>query len=274
MQILTGMQKVKLRHRIDRLLGHQSTGSRDFEYRGPEPEPKTDLERLFWQNEGRAIDKWLHYLPIYERHLAPWRGRQLRMLEIGVQNGGSMAMWRKWFGPEAQLWGIDIDPACAKLNGLAGQVRIGSQADPAFLASVLDEMGGVDIVFDDGSHDQRHIHETFKVAFPRLAEGGVYLVEDLHCAYWGPWTGGYGRAESFMETVKTLVDDMHHWYHDFGQQVAPTRNHLAGIHVYDSVVILDKAAVVAPSRTTRGTEFVHGDQGNGSASKAGQGERT
>lgn len=272
--MLSEMQKIKLRHRVDRLFGRVKPGNRDFEFRGTDPEPRTDLERLFWLNEGRAIDKWLHYLPIYERHLSQFRGKPVRMLEIGVQNGGSMNMWRKWLGPEAQLWGIDIDPACAKLNGLAGQVRIGSQADPAFLASVLDEMGGVDIVFDDGSHDQAHIHETFKVAFPRLVDGGTYLVEDLHCAYWGPWTGGYGRPESFLETVKTLVDDMHHWYHDFGQQVAPARNHLAGIHVYDSVVVLDKAAVKEPSRTTRGTEFVHDDQGNGAAGGARQGERT
>ena len=188
--MLSEMQKIKLRHRVDRLFGRVKPGNRDFEFRGTDPEPRTDLERLFWLNEGRAIDKWLHYLPIYERHLSQFRGKPVRMLEIGVQNGGSMNMWRKWLGPEAQLWGIDIDPACAKLNGLAGQVRIGSQADPAFLASVLDEMGGVDIVFDDGSHDQAHIHETFKVAFPRLVDGGTYLVEDLHCAYWGPWTGG------------------------------------------------------------------------------------
>ena len=48
-------------------------------------------------------------------------------------------MWRKYFGEDAIIYGIDIDPECAQLDGIAGQVRIGSQADTAFLESVVAE---------------------------------------------------------------------------------------------------------------------------------------
>jgi hypothetical protein len=127
----------------------------------------------------------------------------VRFLEIGVSKGGSLDMWRSYFGPEAVIYGIDIDEACAQFDGRSAQVRIGSQDDPAFLASVVAEMGGVDVVLDDGSHDSRHIRASLDVLFPLLSEGGVYMMEDLHAAYWVSHSGGYRRPSSIMETVKT-----------------------------------------------------------------------
>ena len=49
-----------------------------------------DLWQDFLSNQGKAIHKWGHYFPIYERHFAPWRGRTLTFLEIGV------AMHKPW----------------------------------------------------------------------------------------------------------------------------------------------------------------------------------
>ena len=208
------------------------------------------FERFFWENDDRAIDKWLHYLAIYERHFAPYRNTPIRVLEIGVQNGGSARMWRDWFGPDATIFGIDIDPDCAAANGEAAQIRIGSQDDKRFLSSVVDEMGGVDIVIDDGSHMMKHIHTSFRALFPRLSEGGVYLIEDLHSAYWRAFGGGYRSNSSFIETAKGLVDDMHAWYHGNGQLEA------GGVHFYDSVVVIDKQAMQPPRRALTGREVV------------------
>jgi hypothetical protein len=94
---------------------------------------------------------------LYDRYFSPFRGRKTRFLEIGVNKGGSLQLWRKYFGDDAIIFGININPDCEKLNGLAGQVRIGSQIDRPFLESVIKEMGGVDIVLDDGSHHMQHI---------------------------------------------------------------------------------------------------------------------
>ena len=43
---------------------------------------------------------------------------------------------------------------------------IGSQADAAFLESVVAEMGGLDVVLDDGSHRMEHIKASFDGAVP------------------------------------------------------------------------------------------------------------
>jgi hypothetical protein len=240
---------------VARLIWGRSQRSSDFPFRGDVPDPASmsgELERLFWANEGPAVHKWLHYFPIYERYFSGFRGTPLRFLEIGVSKGGSLDMWRSYFGPEAVIYGIDIDEACAQFDGRSAQVRIGSQDDPAFLASVVAEMGGVDVVLDDGSHDSRHIRASLDVLFPLLSEGGVYMMEDLHAAYWVSHSGGYRRPSSIMETVKTMIDDLHHWYHGRGQSVAATTDNLAAIHVHDSITVLEKGRQDRPSNAVRG----------------------
>jgi len=185
--------------------GDEISSIERYAYDGPRPESGAApcvVEELFWSNTGPVVHKWHHYLPVYERYFSPFRNKPFRMLEIGVSKGGSLALWRQFFGPEAVIFGIDIDPDCAKYDGRDGQVRIGSQDDPAFLNSVVDEMGGIDIVLDDGSHVSRHIRASLEVLFPRLDEGGIYMIEDLHAAYWNNFDGGYNKSRSFMSDVK------------------------------------------------------------------------
>jgi hypothetical protein len=216
---------------------------------GPPPGP---IEALFWGPAGQDVHKWHHYLPLYDRYFAPYRDRQgLRMLEIGVSLGGSLGLWRQYFGPSLTLFGIDILPSCARFDGVHGQVRIGSQDDPAFLHRVVDEMGGLDIVLDDGSHESRHIRASLAALFPRLSEGGIYMIEDLHAAYAPGPEGGLRAPGSFMEDLKRMIDDLHHWYHGEGQDEPATRDHLLGIHVHDSLVVLEKGFKAPPRHTVK-----------------------
>ncbi|KAG1649487.1 putative 14 protein in nqo3 5'region [Nymphon striatum] len=109
-----------------------------------------DLLDIYAGNEGVKVHKWHHYLPLYDRYFGQYRNTPVKFLEIGVNNGGSLQMWRRYLGPDAVLCGIDINPDCAQYDGQSGMVRIGSQDDPEFLAEVVKEMGGVDVVLDDG----------------------------------------------------------------------------------------------------------------------------
>lgn len=207
-----------------------------------------DLVDIFAQHRGEGVDKWHHYLPLYDRYLGRWRGRPLRLLEIGVYRGGSLELWRKYFGPAATIFGIDIDPKCARFDGRDGQVRIGSQDDAAFLNKVIDEMGGLDVVIDDGSHMMPHIRASLAALFPRLSAGGTYLIEDLHTAYWKEYGGGSG-PENFHSTVHHMIADMHAWYHDGEVQHPDTAGQVTGIHIHDSMVILDKGTANRPFRS-------------------------
>lgn len=212
----------------------------------------SDLLEFFATNKDVIVHKWHHYIPLYDRYFSSFRGQKIRFLEIGVSKGGSLQMWRKYFGDDAIIFGIDINPDCEKFNGLAGQVRIGSQTDEIFLESVVKEMGGVDIVLDDGSHHMEHIPATLKFLFPHLRYGGIYMIEDLHAAYWKRFGGGYRAKINFFGFLMDLVDDMHHWYHTKGLKQAVISKDCSGIHIHDSIVVLEKNKVHEPVHSKNG----------------------
>lgn len=202
-----------------------------------------DLWQDFQTNQGKVIRKWEHYFPVYERHFGPWRGRSLTFLEVGVAHGGSLAMWRRFFGPLATVIGVDIDPKCRAHEENGVFVRIGDQSDPKFLQSLVDEFGVPDVVLDDGSHQMAHIHATFDALYPRMDKNGVYMVEDLHAAYWPDFGGGLKEPGSFIERAKSLVDQLNA-DHARGALTpdAFTRETLS-IAFYDSMVVFEKGRV-------------------------------
>ena len=209
------------------------------------------METLFFENKGRLAHKWVHYLPVYDRVFAPFKDKAPRMMEIGVSFGGSLEMWRNYFGPKATIFGVDINPDCAARCDPPNQVRIGSQADPAFLRQVVAEMGGLDIVLDDGSHFATHQRASFEALWPLLAPGGLYMIEDTQTAYW-PWMeGGYRRPGSAIEMVKSLIDDQHGWYHARRQKFAP-REEIGEIRVFDSIFVIDKTLRLRPGHYMTG----------------------
>ena len=203
------------------------------------------LAAIFFKHRGRLLWKWVHYLEIYERHFAQYRNTPVKMLEIGVFKGGSLDMWREYFGQSATIFGIDVDPNCADYVTEPNQVRIGSQDDPEFLKKVVLEMGSPDIVLDDGSHIGRHQRKSFEILFPILKPGALYVIEDLHASYWGSCEGGYKDKRTIVEYVKRMIDDIHAWYHDTSV-TTPAKTDVGAIHLYDSIVVIEKKSRQQP----------------------------
>ncbi len=167
----------------------------------------TDLWRAFLSHSGPIAHKWTHYFPVYEAHLARYRNRPMLMWEIGVDEGGSLQLWKGYLGPFAQIVGLDLlDKTECEEEQIA--IRTGDQADSVFLQSLLDEFGAPDVVIDDGSHVMDHVGATFAYLYPRISPSGVYIVEDLHTAYWPEYGGGLAEPGSFIETAKGLIDEL------------------------------------------------------------------
>jgi hypothetical protein len=163
-------------------------------------------------------------------------------------------MWRKFFGDQAVIFGVDVNPDCAIYDGKHASVRIGSQADPAFLRQVVDEMGGLDVVLDDGSHIASHQRTSFAVLFPLLSEGGVYAIEDLHTAYWPYMEGGLRRRGTAIEFLKDKIDAMHRQYYERGMNTPASMTDIESLQFFDSIAAIRKRKqrprqhVVVPSR--------------------------
>ncbi len=137
------------------------------------------LAELYAAHTGKVSDKWSSYLPTYDRLFAHLRNRPISLLEIGVQNGGSLEIWAKYFPhPNALIAGVDINPECLKLSYSDKRIWI-VQGDATLPMAGLN--GQYDIIIDDGSHKPSEQIRAFELWFPRLVDGGIYVIEDLHC---------------------------------------------------------------------------------------------
>ena len=198
------------------------------------------LWSLFYGNEGKAVFKWTHYLPIYEHHFGRFQNRPLTILEIGCLHGGSLQMWKRYFGPFATIVGIDIDPNALNHTEDQIHIRIGDQSDETFLLSLLEDFGKFDIIVDDGSHACEHITKAFSVLYSHVADNGIYTVEDLHTNYWPEYGGGLKSPASFIELAKGLIDELNAYHTRNLVEVSEFTNSTYGIHFYDSMIFFEK----------------------------------
>jgi SAM-dependent methyltransferase len=200
----------------------------------------SELWHSFLTHTGRPAHKWTHFFPIYERHFARFKNTSCTIVEIGCGAGGSLQLWKRYFGPHADVVGVDIEPSCKAFEEDQVRVFIGDQSDRAFLETLLADVRDPDIVIDDGSHIMAHVNATFDVLYPRVSKNGVYLVEDLHTAYWEEYGGGHLKPDTFIERSKSLIDSLNA-YHSRGAVVVDEfARTTMSMHVYDSVVVFEK----------------------------------
>jgi len=152
-------------------------------------------------SEIRGAHKWLGYFRTYEEVFSVFRGRAPRVLEIGVDRGGSLRLWKTYFGEGSRVVGLDVVEACRRFEDEAAEifVRIGSQSDPDVLRTVVADFGPFDLIIDDGSHRASDQVASFNALFgPGLRDRGIYFVEDLQCVHWGRRSGELDTPYDFL----------------------------------------------------------------------------
>ena len=218
---------------------------------GPAENP---LVSWYRDHTGRSVHKFYGYLEIYHRHFARYRGRSPVLLEIGVNFGGSLQMWRDYFGPGCRLYGVDIEPGCKAFADEATTILIGDQADRDFLARLRKDLPRPDILIDDGGHRMEQQIATFEELYPHIADDGVYLCEDLHTSNWDRFGGGYRKDGSFVEFSKRLIDQLNAWHWEGEQESAVNEftrtSH--GMHYYLSVLVIEKRRMQPPKQIKAG----------------------
>jgi 23S rRNA U2552 (ribose-2'-O)-methylase RlmE/FtsJ len=216
-----------------------------------------DLQRFFEQHQGGKIHKYMHYFEIYDRHFARYRGTDVHVLEIGVAHGGSLKMWKEYFGPKAHIYGVDVEPSVKKLEEPQVEIFIGSQSDVPFLESLAAAIPRLDILIDDGGHTMIQQEVTFRTLFPHISPDGVYLCEDLHTSYWGQFGGGYKREGTFIELSKGLIDEINAWHSNSSQLTVTDFTRSAhSLHFYDSVLVIEKRQMAPPTVESHGVDTI------------------
>lgn len=143
------------------------------------------------------------YLAIYERNFKELRQKTFNLLEIGVAKGGSLRMWEQYF-PNAQIIGADINEECRVYAGGRVTIEIGSQADTNFLTGLSEQYKPL-IVIDDGSHLAIHNMASYRILFPLLPPGALYVIEDIYLHFTNPSVYCVGTSETPTEYFTNLA---------------------------------------------------------------------
>jgi O-antigen biosynthesis protein len=174
----------------------------------------TDLTLLqcCMQNHEKIIDRWSSYINVYDEILHRYRANSIRLLEIGIQNGGSLAVWAQYFSAATALVGCDINTACGELRYDDPRIHVvvGDANSDDTEARIVGVSSIYDLVIDDGSHRSSDIIRSFARYFPKIADDGLFVAEDLHCSYWGDYEGGLFDPLSSVSFFKRLADIINH----------------------------------------------------------------
>lgn len=197
------------------------------------PEPPANPLRDFVKArvEGHGVWKWDHYHDIYHRHLQRFIGREVHVVEVGVYSGGSLDMWRSYFGEGCRIYGVDIEDACHAYEDERTQIFIGDQADRGFWRDVRSRVPRIDVLIDDGGHEREQQTVTLEEMLPHLSPGGVFLCEDV-----------FGEQQGFNDFVHGLVNSLCRMGPYTSQGVAPSafQADVASVHTYPFVTVVEK----------------------------------
>lgn len=200
------------------------------------------LENFFYNQSDKLIHKWDTYFGAYDKYFSKYTNKPIKILEIGVFKGGSLQMWKNYFGPQAKIVGMDINPECKILQEDQIEIFIADQGNINDLKSLIKNHGNFDIIIDDGSHVNKHQIDTFDFLFEYLNLGGIYLVEDTHTSYWDEYgyEGGYKRENTFIEYAKSLLDDINGYSIRPNPIITKYTNYISDIHICYGMVFFEK----------------------------------
>jgi hypothetical protein len=181
------------------------------------------IENIHRNKAGKVSDKWASYLSVYEDIFFRLRDKKVNLLEVGIQNGGSLETWATYFCNANLLIGCDIDERCNQLRYDAKHIHVvvGDVNHSITLQRILDICQNFDIVIDDGSHQSNDILETFFRYFQLINPGGIYVVEDTHTLYRSNYGGGILNEFSAYSFFKKCIDLINYefWSEEINSEV-------------------------------------------------------
>ena len=199
--------------------------------------PNPILSYFNAHREGPGIFKWMHYFDIYHRHFSKFIGREVHVLEVGIYSGGSLRMWREYFGKGCRVYGVDINDACMACKDEGIKVFIGDQADRSFWVRIKQAVPTIDILIDDGGHLPEQQRIALEEMLPHIAPGGVYLCEDIHGRFnrFAAYVQGLASGFNFASAV-----EMPEGASELACTPSKFQAAISSIHLYPFVAVIEK----------------------------------
>lgn len=160
-----------------------------------------------WNRE--PFNKRKNFIETYEEKFSRLKSKSdLRILELGIDGGGSLQLWEQYFPNASLILGVDIDLSKCRVQS-SGKLRmIEGDLSRVETYNKIKMYGGFDLIIDDGSHKGDEIIAAFGNLFPILKEDGYYSIENLY--YTG--SGEYNNSNlqnyitNLMLTSNGIID--------------------------------------------------------------------
>ena len=165
----------------------------------------TELYKHYLDSPLRSV-KHSSYFLTYENLLEQYRNKQIIFVEVGIHNGGSLFMWRNFFGDSARIIGVDLNPNAKELEKYGFEIFIGNQGENSFWKNFYKEVGKVDILLDDGGHTYEQQINTVNNSVNYINDGGMIIVEDTHTSYFRNF--GYPSRYTFTKWAHKISDNI------------------------------------------------------------------
>jgi len=210
-----------------------------------------------FQRSPFLSNKHSSYFQTYGELFERYRGKSITFVEIGVFSGGSLFMWRDYFGPQARIIGVEFNPDAVRWREHGFEIHIGSQSDPSFWNDFFKAVGPVDLVLDDGGHTYEQQISTVHYCIPHVKNGGMIAVEDTHTSYFKDF--GFPSRYTFIEWVKVLFDNINSRFHAVNISQLSYSQSIHSIEVFESIVAfkINRAACMPGHPVTNGRQSVN-----------------
>ena len=213
-----------------------------------------ELKNEFSKLENYSV-KWEKYFPIYEKYFSKLKNKKITFVEIGIFNGGSLKMWKNYFGVDAKIIGIDINPDCKKFEEKQNDifVEIGNQSDDKFWQTFFNKYGEVDLILDDGGHTNLDQIKTTVNTVQHIKDGGILMVEDTHTSYVDEYNSS--KKYSFINFSKKVIDDINSNIDlDLGIKINfSLKRYIYSVDFYESIVCFN----IDKSKTKKDVKIIN-----------------
>ena len=191
----------------------------------------------FFKNSPKFSIKYDTYFEVYENVFKHYRDRKITFVEVGVSNGGSLFIWKKFFHKDSRIIGIDLNPNAKKLEEYGFEIFTGNQSEKKFWDNFYNKVGKVDIVFDDGGHKNIQQIATVDNSINNINEGGLIIVEDAHSSFI-KWFYNPSKY-SFISFTNLIIDSINRRciHLNYKKQNSYTKNVYA-VEFFESIVVL------------------------------------
>ncbi len=176
----------------------------------------------------------MNYFDVYDHLLNRFVDKEFTFVEIGILNGGSLTMWRDYFGKKARIIGIDLNPKVKKFEKDGFEIFIGDQSKKKFWEDFFRIIGNVDVVLDDGGHTNEQQITTLNECIKYINDAGMLIVEDTHSSYMKEFNNP--SKHSFINFSKNTIDYINYRFPKIGDKNDPYYDTIFSINFFESIV--------------------------------------